>query len=103
MNNRKRFNDLLAELSGLYSDFEIVDGLIYFIEDKERHLEGQIKIIPTDCCNFKLRVYINKMRQTIYSKMIDPDALSDPQEQTKVIEILSKVDLLLNGESSMEM
>ena len=103
MNNRKRFNDLLAELSGLYSDFEIVDGLIYFIEGEDRQLEGQIKIIPTDCCNFKLRVYISKMRQTIYSKMIDPDALSDPEEQSKVLEILSKVDLLLNGESSMEM
>ena len=102
MNNRERFNDLLTELSGLYSDFEIDNGVIYFVEDEQRTNEGQIKIIPTPCCNFRLRVYVAKMRKIMYSKVLDPDLLTDPEEQAKVLEVLTEVDLLLNGESSME-
>ena len=101
MNNRSRFKDLVEELSGWYSDFEITDGLIYFIEGDKRELEGQIKVIATDCCNYKLRVYISKMRKTVFSKVIDPDDLTDPEEQAKILEILTEVDLLLNGESSL--
>ena len=41
MDNRKRFNDLLEELSGFYSDFEIVKGMIYFVEGHTKVLEGQ--------------------------------------------------------------
>ena len=102
MNNRLRFNDLLTELSGRYSDFEIVDGVIYFVDGEVKTNEGQIKIIPTSCCNFRLRAYVTKMRRTIYSQAIDPDALTDPEEQAKVLEVLTQVDLILNGESSLE-
>ena len=101
MNNRARFNDLLAELSGSYADFEIVNGVIFFVEGNGRTNEGQIKIIPTDCCNFRIRVYVSKMRRIIWSKVLDPDHLTDPEEQAKIHEVLSKVDILLNGKSSM--
>ena len=100
MNNRARFNDLLAELSGQYADFEITNGVIFFVGDGPRTNEGQIKIIPTDCCNFRIRVYVSKMRKTIFSKPLDPDQLSDPEEQAKIHEVLAEVDLLLNGKSS---
>lgn len=101
-NNRIRFIDILAELSGLYADFEVVDGIIYFVGGGERTHEGQIKIIPTENENFMLRAYVTKMRTTFYSKPLDPDLLTDPEEQAKILEVLSDVDLLLNGESSME-
>ena len=99
-NNRNRFNDLLTELAGAYSDFEIVDGVIYFVDGERRTNEGQIKIIPTHCGNFKLRAYISKMRKIVFSQVLDPDVLTDPEEQAKVHGLLSEVDCLLNGQSS---
>ena len=101
-NNRVRFNDLLTELAGFYDDFEIVDGVIYFVDGERRTNEGQIKIIPTECCNFRIRAYIAKMRETVFSQILDPDVLSDPEEQAKVHELLSEVDILLNGQSSSD-
>ena len=50
-----------------------------------------------------IRAYVSKMRKLIYSKPLDPDTLTDPEEQVKIHEVLTQVDLLLNGESSMEM
>ena len=99
-NNRLRFNDLLMELAGFYEDFEIIDGVIYFVDGARRTNEGQIKIIPTCCGNFKVRAYIAKMRKTVFSQVLDPDVLTDPEEQAKIHELLTEVDLLLNGESS---
>ena len=43
-NNRERFNDLLTELAGFYDDFEIVNGVIYFIDGEERTNEVRLRL-----------------------------------------------------------